>query len=173
MKLVAKIELSTSAGFIDLTNIPQDADDLYLVTSLRSTNGGAQASPQVRFNNSSGNVYGRTGLVMRGTNLSSTSSTPTSVLILTEGANAADATAGNFGAASIFIPEYRRNAHKTVRANWGSLTSFGASPVATIGFASVNYSGDTNPISTISITEGQSQSFAAGSTVWLYTITKA
>jgi hypothetical protein len=160
MKLVARVELSTSASFIDLTNVPQDADDLLVVLQLRN----AIASTSdvfVRFNGDSGVNYKGRRLVGQGTSVAASLNETGSWVI--PNASASTATAANtFGYGQLYIPNYRSSSQKA-----------GSSKLGLSGVVAMGTHRWTGTAAITSIRIDPSGDAAAGSTVWLYTITKA
>ena len=156
---------SGGAANIEFTSIPQDATDLFLVTSIRSNSGGADEGIICRFNNdttTSNYVYRR----LLGTGSSVINGTAAD-LVAGHGSGG-NSTSNTFGNSSLFIPNYASSSAKT--ASTDAATENNATDVI-LGIIANRWSG-TAAITSLKLTPQFGTSFNQHSTASLYKFTK-
>jgi hypothetical protein len=163
MQLVQTVTLTSSAYALSLTSIPQDATDLRLLFSTRSS--GFENSIQLTINGTSAN-YSQRLLEGTGSGAGSTSSTGGS--FLWRGSIATNETANTFSNVEVYIPNYRASAAKSVSID--SVTERNSTNAYQVILAGLW--NNTAAITSIEIS-GFSDNLAAGTTASLYKITKA
>jgi hypothetical protein len=111
MQLIETKALGTAAASIDFTSIPQDATDLLVLMSSRTTtNGGVEwFDVKIEFNNNTSNLSDR---VLYGTGSGVTSITDASYILVRVNSNIS--TSNTFGNASIYVPNYAGTTNKSV-----------------------------------------------------------
>lgn len=166
-KLIAKGVLTSSASQIEFTNIPSTPyADLFIVTSLRSAASAPGDDTIVRFNAVTTNYSYR---FMSGNGSNAASSSGTLSGALGPYVNAATSTANTFGSGEIYIPNYAGSTNKSV-----SVTS--AQEVNATGaviYVAASLWANTAAISTVTLLSNSSSNFLAGSSAFLYGITRA
>lgn len=167
-KLIASVTLGSSATSIDFSDIPGTYTDLLIIASMRSDRASNTTdATRLRFNSSSSGYSYRY--------LQSDGSTATSQAATSQSAAigpimpAATATANSFGNHEWYIPNYTGATSKSI-APVGVQETNSAS--ATIHMSAGLWSG-TAAITSISIFSANAASFVAGSSAFLYGITKA
>jgi hypothetical protein len=159
---------SGGAASIDFTSIPQTGTDLLVVISARNSDASIYTASNIRFNGSSASVYSEKTLrSINGTTVDTNTLTNATSLIYSLATPGANATAGTFGNATIYIPNYTGSTNKSVSTDMvteNNATSNSISIVAGI-WAS------TAAITSITIPPAAG-TFAQYSTASLYTITK-
>jgi hypothetical protein len=165
MKLVATAQLTSNASSISFTNIPQDADDLFVIVQIRnhiSSNGDVvtRLNADTAANYTSRRLTGNGGTVTGAVD-------STFGWILTNGATTTSDTADTFGYAALYVPNYRSSVEKVGSQRsqriWNNTSPF-------INIASHRWTGTAAITSLEFIPNGGA---ATGSTAYLYTITKA
>lgn len=162
---IQTIELSVPTPVINISNIPQIYDDLYLVTSLRSDGGGTGffARLAMTFNNVTTN---RSSRVLYGFNSGSVGSEPSSTISWFYTVSSS-ATANTFGNNGIYISNYRTTQNKTISID--SVTEHNGNE--NIGSIVAGLWADSSAINSIQIFFNEAGSnFVANSSVSLYGI---
>lgn len=169
MTLVETITVgSGGAASIEFTSIPQDADDLLLVVSLRSTAATVYSGEFIRFNSDSGSNYSHRNLWGSGSAASSQSSSSTFIFSQNT-MPGASATASTFSNTEFYIPNYTGSTAKSVSINGvGENNATQSAQAITAGL----WSG-TAAISTITVLPSSGNTIAEYSTASLYKIVKA
>jgi len=162
-ELIAKNVLGSAASSISLSSIPATYDDLLLVTSLRSTRSANADNPKLEFNGSSSNYTRRT---LTGDGSSAASSTGTTITFYCP---AATATSDTFSNDSIYIPNYAGSTNKSFSISSTREDNATNSVIAAIA----GLWSDTSAISSIALSPNTGPNFSAGSSVYLYGITKS
>lgn len=163
MKLIASVTLGADAATISLSSIPATYTDLRIVTSLRSTRSADSDNQLIKFNSSS---TGYSERVLYGGGSSTASYSATYGI---EGAcPASTATANTFSNDEWYIPNYAGSTNKSV-----SMTSVSENNVTVVGMLAVaGLWANTAAITDISFSLWYGPNFKAGSSVYLYGITK-
>ena len=111
MTLIASSTVgSGGATNIDFTSIPSTYSDLCVVTSLRDNGANVYSIAEVKFNNSTSNLYSR-GVEGNG---ASTTSYVNATTIYISSANGASSTSNTFSNSYIYIPNYTSSNYKSV-----------------------------------------------------------
>jgi hypothetical protein len=165
MTLIETKTLGTAQAAIEFTSIPEDGTDLVVIASVRNTTTGASDTAfQIRFNGST-TTYSERTLFGDGSSASSFSGT-SSIAIYAN--NASPWTANTFGNASIYVPNYTGSTNKSVSADSVTENNGTAAHMAIVaGLWST-----TSSITSVALVPFGVQTFAIGSTVSLYKITK-
>ena len=159
MQLIETKVLGTAAATIVFSSIPQDATDLYAVVSARNTVDAAAGT--IAFN--TGGTYTRRRLLGSGPG-SGTSDTPTNDYLI----DTSTQTANTFGNSSIYIPNYTGSTAKSYSVDAvDENNATGADQALYAGL----WSG-TDAISSITFAPLGGGSFAIGTVISLYKITK-
>ena len=165
-KLIAKNVLGSDTSSVSFTSIPASHDDLWLVCSVRSSRSAANDGIKARFNGA-GSDASHSGRSLVGDGSSTYSFTDSYVRVGFASANTA--TANTFGSSEIYIPNYAGSTNK-------STSSFGAQETnasgADMGVAAGLWS-DTSAITSIELLLLIGPNFKAGSTFYLFGITKS
>jgi hypothetical protein len=159
MKLIESKTVGTAVASVEFTSIPQDATDLYLTVSSRTTGAGPDCFN--RPNGSSSNLSGRR---LRGNGVNAASSTETSAYV--ENCVSTD-TASTFSNNSVYFPNYTSSAFKSMSID--AIRENNATDARQAIFAALW--SDTAAITSITIVPN-STNFDVGSTFSLYKITK-
>lgn len=166
-KLIAKNVLGSDTATVTFGSIPATFDDLLFVASTRSERSLSYDTVSLRFNNAADD----TNLSCRGLQGDGSSATSFSLSSGRIGITSGDtATADTFGSLEVYIPNYAGASNKSYSST-GVSESNSASNVyieAVAGLWS-----DTSAITAVSFILGGSRDFLAGSTFYLYGITKA
>lgn len=164
MQLVETIEVGAGgAASIEFTSIPQDADDLLLVLSGRSSDTGASAVAS--FNSDTNNAnYARRTLQGTGSSVSSLSGTYRGFIFI----DLSSDTANTFGNGQLYIPNYTSGVAKSFSID--SVSENNATAANQMIFAG-SWTG-TSAITNILLTPALGN-FVQYSTASLYKITKA
>jgi hypothetical protein len=166
MKLIESKTLATAAASIEFTSIPQDATDLVVLGSVRSTRTGQLLDNfNITFNGSSSGyserlLYGANG------STGSLSNSGTKFIFLAY-ATTADSTSNTFSNFQIYIPNYAGSTNKSVSSE--SVTENNATNGGTMGITAGLWS-NTSAISSITI--GSDFNLVAGTVISLYKVTK-
>jgi hypothetical protein len=167
MTLIETKTLGTAAASILFSSIPQDATDLFAVSSLRLTGAGSDnvSDLQIKINGSSANFSWRyvlgigNGAVApgNGTNVGLIGWAPSST-----------STANTFGDTSLYITNYAGATNKSYSADNVSENN------AAVTFAAITAGlwSNTAAINSLEFLTGSGGNLAAGSTISLYKITK-
>ena len=111
MTLIASSTVgSGGATNIDFTSIPSTYSDLCVVTSLRDNGANVYSIAEVKFNNSTSNLYSR-GVEGNG---AATTSYVNATTIYISSANGASSTSNTFSNSYIYIPNYTSSNYKSV-----------------------------------------------------------
>ena len=165
MKLIETKTLTVAAASIEFTSIPQDGTDLLMLCSLRMTRATIGGTTNIKINGSTAN-FSRRRLVGNGSTASSSSSSDNVGIFFTDGANQ---TANTFGNHAIYFPNYAGSTNKSFSVD--SVDENNATEsyqVLTAGLWS-----NTAAITSIALYDNEvSGTWAAGSTISLYKITK-
>lgn len=162
MKLIAKNVLGSTTASVTLSSIPQTGyTDLLLAVSAR--NNGNQGNLRLAFNGATTNLSSRY-VLGSGTAASSNSV----AYILCVGVAWGATTANTFGNLTAYIPNYTGSTHKSVSIEGTTENNATESYIA----AAAGLWADTSAISSIEMTLNNG-SFVAGSSFYLYGITKA
>ena len=159
MKLIESKTVGTAVASVEFTSIPQDATDLYLTVSSRTTGAGADCF--IRPNGSSSNLSGRR---LRGNGVNAASTTETSVYV--ENCVSTD-TGSTFSNYSVYFPNYTSSAFKSMSID--AIRENNATDARQAIFAALW--SNTAAITSITIVPS-STNFDVGSTFSLYKITK-
>jgi hypothetical protein len=160
--LIAHTELTSAQANIEITSIPATFTDLLLVLSLRSTTGSTWTDGKLEFNNV---TTGYSFRVLYGPGSGSGASfTETGLNMRVPGASS---TANTFGSQSIYIPNYRSSAQKSVSIEQVTENN-GTEALQLIG---AGLSDITAVISSIKTTTTNGTNYAIGSSATLYGIT--
>lgn len=162
MQLVQRTQLSTAAGAIEFTSIPQDATDLVLVLSLRGNTTGS-TTYLVRFNGDSGANYDKNYVRVVGTTLTAVDTANATSAV--DGVLPSSATTAFFTTNTTYIKNYTASQSKLVSSDF---VNIGTNSVASI---TNNYWNSSSAITSITITTNGT--FATLSSASLYKITKA
>jgi hypothetical protein len=163
MKLIESKTLATAAASIEFTSIPQDATDLYILSSLRADV--ASNELRLRINGDTGTNY--SDRRMGGNGASASSSAQTSSYLRCNGSNPTDYTANVFGSALFYLPNYTASNQKSISHD--SLSENNSTEAVTSLVAGI-WTG-TAAITSL-LFYPSSGNFVAGSTISLYKITK-
>jgi len=164
MQLVETITVgSGGAASIEFTSIPQDADDLLLVVSGRSTFSASSDVVKMEFNSVT-TGYTLKRLVGTGSSTSSSSNT-FQIGAISSGATS---TANTFGSSSIYIPNYTSSTAKSSSTDTVSENN----ATDAIQYLVANNSTTTAAITSIKVFTN-SGNFVEHSTASLYKIVKA
>jgi hypothetical protein len=163
MTLIARQELTSSAGSIEFTSIPQTFTDLVLMISSRGTNVETNSTLSMTFNGSGSGVNSRR--LYGGGSGSGVSSNETFLMPGTQ--SAAGATSNTFGSNSAYIPNYTSANAKT--ASVDAVNENNAT--AANQFLNALLWTGTAAITSIQIDSTSAGDFVAGSSFTLYGIT--
>ena len=162
-KLIAKNVLGSDAASTSFTSIPGTFDDLYLVVSVRTAHAGIDAL-YLQFNGdtNTGNYSGRR---LVGDGASASSSTTAAVVF----ANGSITTGNSFASGEAYIPNYAGSTNKSA-----SITSMQETNATTAygGAAALLWS-NTAAITSATLVSANGDNLKAGSSFYLYGITKA
>ena len=165
MTLVSTTQVpSGGAASIEFTNIPQTGKDLLILVSTRLTTNSASYL-NMRLNGNTGNVYSWRRLVGNGSTASSDGLANDSYIIGGYGTKNND-TASTFGNTSIYISNYTSTAAKSLSFD-GVSENNATSANQSISAASTS---STSAITSFSLINFSTDTFAQHSTVTLYTI---
>jgi hypothetical protein len=159
MTLVETKTLGTATATVEFTSIPQDATDLLLTVSSRTTGAGADCF--IRPNGSTANMSGRR---LRGNGTNALDSTETTAYV--ENCVSTD-TASTFSNNSVYFANYTSSAFKSISIN--AIRENNATDSRQAIFSALW--SNTAAISSITIVPS-STNFDVGSTFSLYKITK-
>lgn len=164
-KLVSTVTVgSGGAASIEFTSIPQDATDLYLVVSARSSRATVSDNLYVKFNNTTANLSGR---ILMG-NGSSASSDNSSSVAYNSVSEASSMTSNTFGNFACYIPNYAGSTNKSMSTD--SVTeNNGSESYQTIA---ASLWANTAAINQITLYWNVGPNFVQYSTASLYTFTK-
>lgn len=164
MKLIETKTLGSTAAFIEFSSIPQTATDLVILCSLRNAAASFSDIPvNISFNGVTTGFSYR-GVIGTGTSVfSNNGSTP--ILGISYGGGF---TANTWNSIRVYITNYSGAKDKILSAD--SITETMATNQADVRLASNNFA-NTAAITSLRVVS-QSNSFAVGSTVSLYGITK-
>ena len=160
MKLIQTITLGTAATTISFTSLPQDATDLVILASVRTSRNSYWENVYFGINNATG--PNQRSLLADSGSVFSLSETE-----ITFPAPAATATANTFGNVLFYVPNYTSTQAKSI--SYDAVTENNASAVY-LKLAANNFPSST-AINTFTITSALS-TLVAGSTVSVYKITK-
>jgi len=162
MELIETVELASSASSITFSSIPQDYDDLILKFAARSA---ADGNPSFfgtgSINSSTANL---SAVLLEGTGSSVSSSSRSDFLIRFPGSSS---TANTFGNAEVYFSNYTGSTNKSFSVDLVSEDN----ATAARQLLSANLWSNTNAITSLTFTAGESQDFASGSTFSLYGVT--
>jgi hypothetical protein len=163
MTLFETKTLGTSVGSIQFTSIPQNSTDLFILLSTRQTS--TTGTVYISFNgNSTGYTFRR--LNSSGSAANSDNYSTSAIYWNDTGTNE---TANTFGNSAVYIPNYRGTTNKSVGVDSvpesNSANYIGAQMSIVAGVWE-------NTAAITSINFGSNASFAAGSTISLYGVTK-
>ena len=159
MKLIESKTLASAAASFEFTSIPQDATDLYLTVSSRTTGAGPDCF--IRPNGATTNLSGRR---LRGNGVNATSAAETTIYV--ENCVSTD-TASTFSNNSVYFPNYTSSAFKSMSID--AIRENNATDARQAIFAALW--SNTAAITSITIVPS-STNFDVGSTFSLYKITK-
>lgn len=162
MTLVQRVELTSSQASISFSNIPSDGTDLLLLTSLRGSLADTASFATVAFNGSTANFTSR---FLLGSGSGASSSSRSDILLYFVGANA---TSNTFSNTSIYIPNYTASTNKSISVDGVNENNSTASRQEIWAGLWSN----SNAVSSITLTAGESTNFVSGSSATLYKITK-
>jgi len=166
-KLIQKVVLGSSAASIDFTSIPSTFDDLYCIMSLRSDHSGLiYDAVRLRFNGAASDTNHSCRYIQGNGSAASSQSLS---LINVAVPPAASATANTFGNSTIYIPNYAGSAAKSL-SNTDAHETNGSTAYMT---ALAGLWNDTSAITSFKLESRNSANFVAGSSAYLYGITKA
>ena len=159
MQLIETKTLATAAASIDFTSIPQDATDLMLFISARTTanDGVVWYDTKIEFNNNTSNLSTR---VLYGTGSGVASITDATSILLRVNSNLS--TASTFGNAIIYVSNYAGSTNKSVSID--SVTAAFQAITAALW-------ADTAAITSVKAT-AKTGNLDVGTTISLYKITK-
>jgi hypothetical protein len=163
MKLIESKTLATAAASIEFTSIPQDGTDLVVLVSSRSDGAFTSSELDISFNGSTSNFTAR---YLYGSGSAAGSTTDTTLVGVSTGANA---TSNTFGNATIYISNYAGSTNKSI-----STDSVGENN-ATSAFQAIAATlwSQTAAITSLTLRlDSGARNFVAGSTASLYKITK-
>ena len=150
------------ASSIDFNGVPNTFTDLYIVTSLRTSDGYPDTGVLVQLNGSTSSYSRRT---LYGTGSAAVSSTGSDIAFFSP---AATATANTFGNTSIYIPNYAGATNKSVSVDTVNENNAGYSLMAiTAGLWS-----NTAAVTSVRLTSATSSTLLQGSTASLYGVKK-
>jgi hypothetical protein len=165
MKLIESKTLGSAQAQIQFTSIPQTYDDLLVKLSLRANSGtGHYLDIEVDFNGESARAW--RGLYALG----SSPASGTGSFNIVAGANGNGSTANTFSNAEFYVPNYKSTAVKCISSDGVAENNSGS-----LWFLAIAANSITNSTAVTEITLRDafgSVSFAAGSMVSLYGITK-
>jgi hypothetical protein len=165
MTLIETKTLGTAQAAIEFTSIPQDATDLCVMASLRTTTSGDEQNGTLTFNDSTSG-YSEKMLVGYGDSRTSVSQSGSGIswaLIATGNSQ----TSNTFSNSAAYIPNYTSSAAKSVS---GDAVSENNATAAQMRIDAALWN-NTAAITKVSVTCG-SGNFSIGSTISLYKITK-
>ncbi len=164
MRLIETKTLGTAAASIDFTSIPQDATDLLVLMSTRTTTNGGVVwyDVKIEFNNNTSNLSGR---VLYGTGSGVAAILDASSILVRVNSNLS--TSSTFGNASIYVPNYAGSANKAVSIDSVSENA------ATAAFQMISAAlwANTSAITSVKAT-ALTGNLDVGTTISLYKITK-
>lgn len=168
MKLIGKNVLDSSSATVIFSNIPQIYTDLVLLSSARTNRGNNGDSIWVQFNGdtTAGNYSNR---ILYGTGSSAVSITANGAILLTQGACGNNDTANTFGSSRALVPNYAGSSQKVVLHDGNSENN------ASTSYMSVDAGlwSSTAAITSLLARPGNGTNFLAGSSFFLYGITRA
>lgn len=163
MTLVETIEVpSGGASSIEFTSIPQDADDLLLVLSLRNDGNFEYSNLKINNVNTSGSFPAR-ALIGTGSSVSSTTSRNNDIMA----ANPNNATSNTFGNTSVYIANYTSSSAKSISVD--SVTENNGT-LAYQSLHAISFTG-SGAVTSVGMVPGGS-AFLTGSSASLYKVTK-
>ena len=170
-ELIASTTLGSAAANIEFTSIPATHDDLLLVVSARSDTAVDRVEGvKARFNGAVSDTN-HSGRYLIGRSASTVFSGTDSICRLGY-VTCAGATASTFGSLETYIPNYAGSSKKTY-SSIGVTEHNGASNFDTYIAAIAGLWDSTNAIDEIELTTTGANNFVAGSSAFLYGITKA
>jgi len=163
-KLIAKVVLGSSASSIQFASIPGTYDDLLCLLTGRAAGAVTNRDFNLQFNSSASN---RTIRRLRGNGSTASSDTYSSLEVgVVPGASA---TSNTFGNTEIYVPNYAGSTNKSL----SSTSTAENNATSAIVMATAGLWSDTAAITSIDLIPNGSDSFVAGSTAYLYGITKS
>jgi hypothetical protein len=165
--LIAKNILGSNAASVTFSSIPATATDLLVITSARSIRVLRADNLIIRFNGSSATNYSVRWMEANDSSVSNFNESSQAQLLIGY-STGATATANTFNSCEIYIPNYAGSSAKSVFST--SVTESNSTTDAFINAFSGLWS-LTNAITDIQIIS-QVDSFASGSSFFLYGITK-
>ena len=166
MKLIAKVSLGSAAATIEFTDIPGTFTDLLWVLSLRSDGAVRQAVPMLTINGSTSNFSSRN---LRGSGSAAASFSYTARAICQ--ANGDSSTSNTFTSLEMYFPNYAGSSYKSFSATAAQEDN---QTEAYIDLQAGLWS-NTAAITSLSVSvlTGGGSNWKAGSSAYLYGITKA
>lgn len=165
--LIASSTLTTTATTISFTSIPQTYTDLKLIVSSRCNYAAATSRYRVYFNSTSGaNVYGRAEAVSDTSTVSGASNAETDPFYYAMETYGSSATANRFDASEFYIGDYTNASFARGLTSLNSTYHY----AYTGGGGWFNFS---NAITDLYVVCGNSASFVANSSFYLYGIKKS
>jgi hypothetical protein len=163
---------SGGSSSVAFTSIPQTYTDLKVVTSLRSTTGGAVTySLFMKMNNLTSSIYSQKALEGNGATTTSFSQSGVDTAVRSSVVNGAGATASTFSNSEIYIPNYTGSTKKSA-----SIDSVSETNATTVYLNLIAYLIDsTDAITDLTFTTEPAGgvAFAEHSTFYLYGIIKS
>jgi hypothetical protein len=166
MQIIQHQDLGSAQSSITFSSIPQTFDDLLLVCTLRSNRTSDEAGDQlIRFN---GTTTGYTHRYLNGNGSSVLSASGSTNGIFGMLSTATSATTSTFSSAQIYIPNYRLSVNKSVSIDM--VTENNGNPAYQRLIAGLW--SNTDAITSLSVTDGNSAQLIAATSITLYGITK-
>jgi hypothetical protein len=160
MKLIETKTLGTAAALVTFTSVPQDATDLVILMSARTSLAAVDETAYLYFDSGSSLTF----RALTGTGSAANSSNGADIVWVANGGNS---TASTFGNTIAYVPNYTAATNKSVSID--SVAETNGSVIRSAIFAGLYP--HTGAITTVNILSAVS-TFVAGSTFSLYKITK-
>lgn len=166
MQHIETVELGSTQATITFSNIPQDFDDLYLITSTRSDRSADVAVLAIKINSSTSNFTSKK-MTTNGSSIQNSSRTDSFI-----GLNpAANADANTFGNRRMFISNYAQTQANPI-STMGVYTRKVSQTGSDVDLVNLLWN-DTNAITSVEFYITSGDNFVANSVVSLYGITNA
>jgi hypothetical protein len=164
-RLIAKQTLLANVASFTFSNIPQIYTDLILVTSARSSSGNMPASGADFVSIALNGTLPSTGRSLYGVGTTAGSATVSNLSMPLTDPNT---TANTFASSQVYFPNYQSSAAK---AAW-AVTAAENNGTAQIQNGVALWSSVTSPVTSMTLTTLNSNSYVAGSTFYLYGVTQ-
>ena len=166
-KLIAKSTLGSNAASITFSDIPGTYTDLLVLFSLRTNQASTSSNLKVTIN-SNGTGYSRRSLQGDGSAASSFNGSSESGILYID-INGANSTSNTFGSGMIYVPNYAGSTNKSASVEYAWETNASAAGIGAIAALWAN----TAAITSVTLTEQNSNNLVTNSSAFLYGITKS